>query len=258
MKKEPASKNQARRKLLKTLGVSGAVASTMTMPEKWVRPAVDAVLLPAHAQITGPGGYGNTVTLTDNLNPNLFEGYAENDLSPTPSIGSQLLNFLIPPAEAGKGPDIPVNCNSFVADLWVQGQADSQGRRDVYFKLTLSGCVCANNGLADKERGSSILDLLVQPAIAGNGQQQFSDAVRYKGRGKPGDNIQMSLQDGCSFIDDFCGNAMFTYSESGGIPNMANASLCGNSTGQQPLNPNALMPTAASPCSAGIGNCVPD
>ena len=43
--------DQSRRKLLKSIAAgSGAVIAGKSLPEKWVKPAVDSVLLPAHAQ----------------------------------------------------------------------------------------------------------------------------------------------------------------------------------------------------------------
>ena len=45
------SKNPGRRKLLKAGGV---VASTALIPEKWQKPVVDTVLLPAHAMTSAP------------------------------------------------------------------------------------------------------------------------------------------------------------------------------------------------------------
>ena len=48
--------DDARRKLLKTVtGAGGIVAIGITMPETWVKPAVDSILLPAHAQMTNNG-----------------------------------------------------------------------------------------------------------------------------------------------------------------------------------------------------------
>ena len=43
--------NKSRRKLLKSIAIgSGAVITGKSLPEKWARPVVDSVLLPAHAQ----------------------------------------------------------------------------------------------------------------------------------------------------------------------------------------------------------------
>jgi len=53
----PASRTDrgdARRRLLKSLALGGgALAATGSLPDRWQRPAIDGVLLPAHAQATG-------------------------------------------------------------------------------------------------------------------------------------------------------------------------------------------------------------
>jgi len=51
-----------RRKLLKSLAAGGgAIIAGKTLPEKWTKPAVDAVMLPAHAQ-TSVGTYSGSST----------------------------------------------------------------------------------------------------------------------------------------------------------------------------------------------------
>lgn len=42
--------NAARRRLLKSLAIGGAVIAGKNLPAGWSRPVVDAVVLPAHAQ----------------------------------------------------------------------------------------------------------------------------------------------------------------------------------------------------------------
>ena len=47
--------NESRRKLLKSIAAgSGAVVAGKSLPENWVRPVVDSVVLPAHAQTSPP------------------------------------------------------------------------------------------------------------------------------------------------------------------------------------------------------------
>jgi hypothetical protein len=47
--------SEGRRKLLKSIAAgSGAVIAGKNLPENWMRPVVDSVVLPAHAQATGP------------------------------------------------------------------------------------------------------------------------------------------------------------------------------------------------------------
>ena len=46
---------QARRKAVAKIMAAGAVvAGSKLMPAQWTRPVTDAVILPAHAQATGP------------------------------------------------------------------------------------------------------------------------------------------------------------------------------------------------------------
>lgn len=54
-KSQPQDKRLARRRLLQLLSVGGLVGAGQLLPKEWVRPVVDEVMLPAHAQLTnGP------------------------------------------------------------------------------------------------------------------------------------------------------------------------------------------------------------
>lgn len=45
--------SESRRKLLKQIGVgSGAVITSKNLPDEWIKPVVDSVALPAHAQVS--------------------------------------------------------------------------------------------------------------------------------------------------------------------------------------------------------------
>jgi hypothetical protein len=49
--------NDSRRKLLKSIAAgSGAVVAGKTLPEAWIKPVVDSVMLPAHAETTDDTG----------------------------------------------------------------------------------------------------------------------------------------------------------------------------------------------------------
>jgi len=51
----PHTRQLARRRLLQLLSVGGLVGAGKLLPKEWVRPVVDEVMLPAHAQLTnGP------------------------------------------------------------------------------------------------------------------------------------------------------------------------------------------------------------
>ena len=49
--------SQSKRKILTSIGVtSGVVGASALVPSTWVKPAVNSVILPAHAQSTPPAG----------------------------------------------------------------------------------------------------------------------------------------------------------------------------------------------------------
>jgi len=84
--------NQKRRKILKTAGVAGGVAAA----SQWHKPALDAVLLPAHAQ-TSVAGPTVLVGSTDGLQ-NVVD---TNQAFGVGGIASRVLDGLIPAANAG-------------------------------------------------------------------------------------------------------------------------------------------------------------
>ena len=65
---------EGRRRLLKTLAVSGATAALL--PEKWVKPLIDKILVPAHAQTSVVSFDGIYV----NIDKNLATTYVPNSL----------------------------------------------------------------------------------------------------------------------------------------------------------------------------------
>ncbi len=53
--RKPDAHGQARRRLLLTLAATGgAFASANLLPRHWTRPIIDTIIVPAHAQATGP------------------------------------------------------------------------------------------------------------------------------------------------------------------------------------------------------------
>jgi hypothetical protein len=54
--REPENGN--RRRLIKALSVTGVAAGAVSLPQQWTRPVVDSVSLPAHAQTTAQGFFG--------------------------------------------------------------------------------------------------------------------------------------------------------------------------------------------------------
>jgi len=63
MEKTGATQKEARRKVLRNTLIGGAVISSGALPEKWRKPALEAVILPSHAATTDStdsGAGGNT------------------------------------------------------------------------------------------------------------------------------------------------------------------------------------------------------
>ncbi len=55
MTNKPDAHGQARRRLLLTLAATGgAFAAANVLPRQWTRPIIDTIVVPAHAQATGP------------------------------------------------------------------------------------------------------------------------------------------------------------------------------------------------------------
>lgn len=96
--------SESRRKLLKSIAAgSGAVVAGKSLPENWVRPVVDSVVLPAHAQATGgaPTSDGSTTLrrLTSSgviTNPNVMAPATGSRVAEKPDI----LEILVPSAHA--------------------------------------------------------------------------------------------------------------------------------------------------------------
>ena len=64
-----SKKSMKRRKLVRTVATTGGVAATGFLGGAWVKPVVESVVLPAHAQTTGGGSRARTtggVTIVDN------------------------------------------------------------------------------------------------------------------------------------------------------------------------------------------------
>jgi len=96
-----AEPKPGRRRLLKALaGAGGVFATGALLPERWTRPVVESIIVPAHAQATGV----------------LARSYAgSNFVSPGGSVlasrglGQRILNTVIPAANAGEPNGIFVN-----------------------------------------------------------------------------------------------------------------------------------------------------
>lgn len=98
-------RSSSRRKLLRTLAAGGGVAVAFkSLPETWSQPVVDTVLLPVHAQTTGPAlfgsGQGGSLVFGGSDPGDAVRSYVFDDAVPAPS---PLLNW-IPSAHAQGGP----------------------------------------------------------------------------------------------------------------------------------------------------------
>lgn len=104
--------NSARRRLLKSLAAGGsAVAATQVLPERWIKPVVDAIVVPAYAQVSGAS---MSVTLalrragTDNNSPDYqsFTGPGTFAVTKSKLTNDAMLvdgqATLIPPANPGQ------------------------------------------------------------------------------------------------------------------------------------------------------------
>ena len=115
---------ESRRKLLKSVAAGGgAIIAGKTLPDTWTKPAVDSVVLPAHA-VTSNGPYSGSS----------FVALLGSD---SDSLLAQAVESVVPQAHAGPAP---------VRELiWcVEPNAD-QSAADVYFLLTYSvgGYICS-------------------------------------------------------------------------------------------------------------------
>lgn len=91
--------NKSRRKVLKKAGVAGGAAAVAA----WTKPSLNSVVLPAHAQTTGPLTLGGITS-----EPPI----AANPSFRNQSIAGRALEVLIPQARAGVAP-FDENCEAF-------------------------------------------------------------------------------------------------------------------------------------------------
>ena len=110
------SKESGRRKLLKAGGI---VASSALVPEKWQKPVVDSIILPAHAQ-TSTVLIGAVVITRGSVMPT---DAADSMLAES---GLGVLDTIIQPASAGAQP-LPPPCQAFGKCARV-GQPDSSNK----------------------------------------------------------------------------------------------------------------------------------
>ena len=120
-----ATTTSSRRKLIQALAASGVIVSAKLIPEKWGKPVVDAVALPAHAQTTEPdsctlGADVPRVTLTEPAS--IYDGIVDS--------AREALEDLVDVAWAGadQSEDTSI-CNLFTGCFWIQFECSSNRGR---------------------------------------------------------------------------------------------------------------------------------
>jgi hypothetical protein len=108
--KNPEQAKGGRRRALKLLLGGGVVGSAATLPTRWTRPVVESVILPAHAQLSGPHSYSGSGTLTP---VGAMMGAADP---------GGLLDLLVPTAAAGT--PVPESLNYDICIVVTDGTAN--------------------------------------------------------------------------------------------------------------------------------------
>lgn len=75
-KKQTEARELSRRKLLERVALGGAAISVTLLPSQWVKPVVETIVVPAHAQVSGPSPSAPVPSPSMSVTPGL---------SPTPS-----------------------------------------------------------------------------------------------------------------------------------------------------------------------------
>lgn len=93
--------NTGRRRALQALGVGGALVGAHALPEKWTRPVVDAVSLPAHAQTSSEGGFfGQDMSTVEGMMGGGIDLHQFPITHLAATNGASWLDYLISPAAA--------------------------------------------------------------------------------------------------------------------------------------------------------------
>ena len=137
-KNDQPTTSEGRRRLLKTLAVGGATAALL--PEKWVTPVIDKILVPAHAQTSVVNPF---VGIYSNNGPQVGFGYNPSNLF------ERLADALIPSAHAALSIQCPDHCVAFqvfenaTVNVWVDGPLDTTTIDPI------SGAITDANGFTD-------------------------------------------------------------------------------------------------------------
>lgn len=119
-----AGTTASRRKLIQALAASGVVVSAKLIPEKWGKPVVDAVALPAHAQTTEPdrctlGANSPGVVLTEPAS--IYDGIVDS--------AREALEDLVDVAWAGDQSEDTSICDLFTGCFWIRFECNSNRGR---------------------------------------------------------------------------------------------------------------------------------
>lgn len=202
----------ARRRLLKGLLAGGSVAGTakVVLPETWSRPLVDAALVPAHAQATGPV----SVTLQGPIVVNGSAVFLDRPSSSTglASIGESLLDALVPAAQAGIRPTVSA-LDGCCLRLVLEGE---NGELETVKSVTID-CNCLSSfqgsGSVEQLLGSGInadgFEVMASSVSLDEGEGQISDGentadfVVTPGPCDPADGVELADDDfGCDTSPD--------------------------------------------------------
>jgi len=127
-----AASTASRRKLIQALAASGVVVSAKLIPEKWGKPVVDSVALPAHAQTTEPTE-SDRCTLGINV-PDIVLSEPASVYDGIADSTRDALDVLVETAWAGDAQDdepedTSVFCGQFTGCFWIRFECNSREGR---------------------------------------------------------------------------------------------------------------------------------
>lgn len=161
--------NQGRRTTLRKLLASGAVVATsQTVPDKWSKPVVDSVMLPAHAQTSGGAIIANWV-LGDDA-PGGTSGMGPGTSTATDFLyddgTSSTITAAVSPASAG----VPIHLDISVAGTTFSGfdtaPADSASTDGAGVASFLDSTSVVNDDFGDTPGDGSVTMTFSSPGYA--------------------------------------------------------------------------------------------
>ena len=204
-----------KRTLLKALASGGTVASAgYVIPATWSKPAVQSVILPAHAQTTTEGGggavaggngfgAGNQIVLQ--MDP---LGIQHRQIAQQQPKGT-LFDMVVPTAYADPSPSDLAECSISDVQVYVS-PANSDGIHEVQILARFTGCICATP-YTPYEMDMMIIELDELDELDEMDFRLPNYETVFEGVGLPGDDIAMSHGGGCAKND----GAEFSFSVDG-------------------------------------------